>query len=645
MHYYEVAPNQIFRLDSNYLTYSSPVTIKVGSIVRIEIGNKKSLGVITRQVEKPSYKTKSIIETFEEAKIPTESIELAKWMSSYYITPLPTVLQLFFPRSIFKKTRLAHESPAIITRKRTNILFNKDQKLVISQLSKNTSGTFLLNGVTGSGKTEIYIDTAKKTINQGKSVIILVPEIALTPQLISEFSNHFSNLITTHSGMTDSYRRSVWKQAANSQSPAVVIGPRSALFLPVNNLGLIVIDEAHEPSYKQESSPKYLTLRVATILGRLHKAKVIFGSATPNVIDTYIAEQTNKILYLKTPAVKNSSPINTILVDMKDRKNFSKHRFLSNQLLEQIDSTLKNHRQILLFHNRRGSASQTICHDCGWVPTCPNCHIPLSLHSDKHILLCHICNYTDHVPTMCPVCNGVNIIHKGIGTKLIESEISKIFPKSRIFRLDSDNTAQKSMNEVYGKLYNGEIDILIGTQSIAKGLDLPKLETVGVIQADAGLIIPDYTTTERTYQLIAQVVGRVGRNNNPANVILQTYQPSHPSIVYGLKQDYSNFYHATIKDRQKNLFPPFTHLLQLTCQYKTENAAIKNSTLLFNKLKDTLPNGVKILRPTPRFYERTNGDYKWHIVLKSPKRDLLTKAIKYIPKNNWQFEIDPTSLL
>jgi primosomal protein N' (replication factor Y) (superfamily II helicase) len=646
MHYYEVAPNRIIRTDSEFFTYSSNEELFVGQIVLIEVGKKQVIGVVLCKTPKPPYPTKSVISIIEQIPLPRQLIDLSLWLSKYYATPLATVLQTILPRGVQKNRRQISKQTAIADRVRTNIVFNKEQLNSLKTLSKFDSGTFLLQGITGSGKTEVYIEIARQSIASGKSAIILVPEIALTSQLISEFSLHFNNLLITHSHLTESKRHQVWSEALRSKGPRVVIGPRSALFTPLNNIGTIIIDEAHEPSYKQEQAPRYSALRVATVLGRYHKAKVILGSATPSIVDRFLAEQSNRpILTLTKIARAGSVPPIITLVDMTKRNNFTSHRFLSKQLLEQIEKTLKLGKQILIFHNRRGSTSTTLCEDCGWAAECPKCFLPLTLHADNHRLRCHICGYQTEVPTFCPVCKGTNIIHKGMGTKLIESELRKLFPSANIARFDADNKDEEAINARYQDLYSGLIDIAIGTQVVAKGLDLPHLRTVGVIQADTGLALPDFNTNERTFQLLAQVIGRVGRNEHQTQVVVQTYQPTHPSIVSGLKQDYESFYQHTLLERKRALFPPFTYLLKLTCVYKTEAAAIKNAQKLAIELKTKINKAVQILGPTPAFYERQYGTYRWQLVLKSPRREYLIDALKLIPPKFWQFELDPTSLL
>ncbi len=646
MHYYEVAPNQIIRLGSDVFTYASKQSLPIGQIVIIEVGKKQLIGVVIREANQPDYKTKEILSVVIDHPLPKPLIGLAEWLAGYYATPLALVLQTLLPRGLTKTRRPLQNSKVATERIRTNILFNTEQKQAIQSVIESPPATFLLQGITGSGKTEVYKEIARQTIDQGKSVIVLVPEIALTSQLVSEFSNDFDNIMLVHSTISESRRHAIWKEALESTEPRIVIGARSALFTPLPQIGAILVDEAHEPSYKQEQAPRYSALRAATILGRLHGAKVVFGSATPNITDRYLAEQSNRpILRLSKPARDNTAASVLTLVDMTNRANFNGHRFLSKQLINQLEITLSEGKQALIFHNRRGSASTTLCENCGWTAMCPRCFIPLTLHTDQHILRCHICDFKQAVPTSCPECHHVDIIHKGFGTKLIESELKKLFPKANISRFDADNNMADTVDARYDELYKGEIDIAIGTQVVAKGLDLPHLRTVGVIQADSGLALPDFSAGERTFQLLAQVIGRVGRNEHATQVIVQTYQPSHPSIAFGITQDYESFYSYTLKNRKKSLFPPFTYLLKLTCSYKSETAAIRASQELARELKLKLNKDVTILGPTPAFYERQRDNYRWQLTIKSPKREHLVRALPYIPKTHWQSELDPTSLL
>jgi primosomal protein N' (replication factor Y) len=646
MHYYEVAPNQIIRATSASFTYASESPLLIGTLVVIEVGKKSLAGVILRVVAKPTYDTKLISSVIEERPIPKELVRLAQWLSSYYATHLATVLQTILPRGVQKTRRDRKKVERETLRDRTNIVFTKDQTAAINTVESMTPGTALLHGITGSGKTHVYIELTRQALAQGQSVILLVPEIALTSQLVDEFSHYFDNTILTHSRQTEAERHAAWRESLYSDTPRVVIGPRSALFLPLANIGLIIIDEAHEPSFKQEQSPRYSALRAASVLASFHDAKLILGSATPSVADYYLAGKSNRPIITMNSLARDGAIAPTVeLIDMTKRANFKQHRFLSDKLLAQLSETFASGNQALVFHNRRGSASTTLCENCGWSAMCTRCFIPLTLHADKHHLRCHVCGIIENVPTSCPECGGADIIHKGIGTKLIESELHKFFPDKIIARFDGDSESGESIEEKYKELYNGEIDLIIGTQVIAKGLDLPKLRSVGVIQADSGLSLPDYGSSERTFQLLAQVIGRVGRSHHPTTVIVQSYQPTHPAVTDGLAQDYAHFYETTLAERQRSYFPPFTYLLKLTCIYKSEAAAIKNAQKLAKELRDKAIPDIQILGPTPAFYERQRDTYRWQLTIKSPKRTALVEILPLVPATHWQYELDPISLL
>lgn len=646
MNYYQVVPLKIVRSDSAVLTYESEQKFDIGSIVKVPVGKSNAVGIIIKQVKQPKFPTRPIIEKIESGTMPTSLIDLANWLSQFYATHPVQVWQSLLPRGLGKKRRKSLEAPSHPSRKRTTIVLNEQQNLATSQILRSPSGTHLLHGITGSGKTQIYIEIAKQTVASGRSVIILVPEIALTSQLIADFRPHFSELHITHSTMTESARHQIWQQLISATTPQVVIGPRSALFSPVPKLGLIVIDECHEPSFKQEQSPKYSALRASAKLAQLANARLILGSATPSVTDYYLALQSDRsVIRLDQPARTNTIKPTVQLVDMTKKLNFSRHSFFSNDMIDAIKTTLQHKHQVLLFHNRRGTAPTTLCESCGWSALCERCFVPLTLHADSFALRCHICNNNAKVPTSCPECHQANIIHKGIGTKLIDQEVSKLFPHAVIARYDGDSQADATLDKQYQALYDGEIDIIIGTQVVAKGLDLPKLRMVGVIQADAGLALPDYIASERTFQLLAQVTGRVGRNEHPSRVVVQSYQPTHPAVQYGITSDYSSFYDMTINERKRANFPPFTHLAKLVCSYKTEAIAIKNSQGLAKKLRHTSPSRVELLGPTPAFYERVRDHYRWQIIVKSPVRSDLIDILKLVPPTHWQYELDPGSLL
>lgn len=646
MNYYEVAPLRAIRGTQQTYTYSSREPLVRGQLVTIPLGTRTYPGVVIRPSEKPVYDTKPIDSVASTPPLPAALTDTVLWISEYYATHLAIVLQTVLPRGVLKRRRTPQsDAPAVPLRDRTNFLFNTHQVAALEALKKTTEGTVLLHGVTGSGKTAVYIEHIRRTLASGRSAIVLVPEIALTSQLVAEFSAHFEDIIVTHSHQTEAERYRAWLTALVAERPTVVIGPRSALFMPLGDIGCIVIDEAHEPSYKQEQAPRYSALRVATILARHHHAVVIQGSATPLVGEYYLAEQQHRpIIELPIKARATAKDPHVNVIDLTKRGSFTKHRFFSDALLTAIERTLANNQQVLIFHNRRGSAVSTLCETCGWMAMCPRCIVPLTLHSDMHRLQCHICGWHARVPTSCPQCRGTDIIHKGVGTKLIESELQKLFPRYRIARYDRDTAHDATLEKQYQQLYDGTIQIIIGTQVVAKGLDLPLLRTVGVVQADAGLSLPDFSAPERTFQLLAQVVGRVGRSSHTTDIIVQTYQPDAEAIRFGIAQDYRAFYEAALATRKQALFPPFTYLLKLTCTYKTEAAAIRNARQLATQLSTTYPD-IQICGPTPAFYERQRDHFRWQLTVKSPSRARLVEICKNLPSAYWQFDLDPYSLL
>lgn len=646
MYYYEVAPNRIIRSESAVFTYVSEQTLPSGQLVLVEVGKKVLIGVVIREVGKPAYMTKPVVSVLDMHPLPEPLVQLASWMSAYYATHLATVLQTILPRGVQKSRRARAAPMREQIRSRTSFVLTSEQQTALQVVEEMTPGSALLHGVTGSGKTRIYIELAKRALARGKSVIILVPEIALTSQLLDEFNTVFTDVIVTHSRQTEAERHLAWQDALSATAPRIAIGPRSTLFLPLAKLDLIVIDEAHEPSFKQEQSPRYSALRAASVLASGHDAKLILGSATPSIADYYLAGKSHRpVIRLTQPAQPSAVKPTISLVDMTKLSNFKRHRFLSNTLLTQLQQVIDEGHQALLFHNRRGSAPTTLCENCGWAAICERCFVPFTLHADKHHLRCHVCGVTTRIPTSCPECRATDIIHKGIGTKLIETELRKLFPHQRIARFDGDNEAGQSVEARYKELYDGDLDIIIGTQVIAKGFDLPKLRMVGVVQADAGLSLPDYSANERTFQLLAQVIGRVGRSRHPTSVVVQSYQPSHPAVALGLAQDYEHFYESALQERRQAHFPPFCHLLKLTCVYKTEKAAVSGAQKLASVLRVHAGSEIDILGPTPAFYERQHDTYRWQLIVKSPKRASLVNLLQHVPPAHWQAELDPLSLL
>lgn len=647
MYYIEVAPTVLVRQDATSFTYAYDSPLSIGTIVTVSVGKKIVTGVVIENVPKPTFACKAISTVVEDTPLPKPLISTAQWIAAYYQVHLSTVLSTLLPSGVTKKRRTKpkttdHKS----VRANQHRTPTKSQQAVINAIINENYTTQILFGVTGSGKTLVYIECIKKLFKKGLSSIVLVPEISLTSQIVDEFKQVFGDdVLVSHSKQPEARRHLVWQQALRATRPKVVIGPRSALFLPLQHIGLIVLDEFHEPSYKQEQQPRYSSLRVATMLARAHGAKALFGSATPTVSEYYLSEKANTpILRLPTTAKKSIKPTISV-VDMTKRTLFTKHRFFSDDALKAMDKALANNKQVLLFHNRRGTTSTTLCSSCGWSALDPDTDLPLTLHADTHLLISHVTGYTMTVPTSCPLCGSVDIIHKGIGTKLIESELKKYYRNKKIVRFDGDSERGSTVEERYDELYRGDIDIIIGTQVIAKGIDLPNLTTVCIVQADAGLALPDYTASERTFQLLTQAIGRVGRDDQPTTIVVQTYQPNHPAIIHGIAQDFEGFYATALAERKKGYFPPFAYLARFTCTYKTEAVAIKNSRALLKDLCKNAHSDVRFFGPAPAFYEKQHGTYRWNIIAKSPTRLHLAALAQHLPPRHWQFELDPISLL
>ena len=669
--YYEVIPTTTFKksplFSDGLLTYSFDQNIAPGTIVSIPLGKKTALGIIYRKTTAPTdqnFVIKSINKIVHPIPLPNHLLKSLAWLSSYYLNPVAKTANLFLPLGIEKNRRKKSSastfipqfsnpiqdiaSPIAATTTHYQIPLNPAQKQALTELRKIKTHTKLLHGITGSGKTNIYLELASQVFSSNQSVILLVPEISLTPQLVGRFQEHFGNqVISLHSKLTEAERHLIWQRIheANQSTPFIVIGPRSALFSPLKNLGLIIIDEAHEPSFYQDTSPRYHALRLASFMAQTLKIDCLLGTATPRVEDYFLAQKNHAYVALSEKAKTITSQTKISLIDLKDRALFTRNRYFSDALLQDIENNLKQHRQTLLFHNRRGSTPLTICEHCGYQVLCPNCLLPLTLHGDSYQLICHTCGHHEPVPSTCPVCHHGSLIHKGFGTKLLESELKKLFKSARIARFDADNTTADSLTQNFEAVKNGDIDIIIGTQTIAKGLDLPLLNTVGIVQADANLNLPDYAAEERTFQLITQVIGRVGRGHTDINhVFLQTFQPEHPVILAAKSLDYAKFADYLLKKRQLSHLPPFFYLLRISIVKKTEDLAIKKIMSLHRTLKK-FPD-VYLSAPTPSFHEYTPSGYSWQIIVKAKKRDSLTHLIESIDQYpEIRFAIDPPSLI
>lgn len=645
MYYYAVLVRSSRYHGKEALTYASTARLARGSIVRVELQKEVVAGVVAEITGKPRFQTKPIAEVLDLPPLPGHLLKLAAWLPEYYPAPLGIIAQQLLPAN-FSAKQLATPAPRDFPKADLNGLppLTTEQKVALSAMKERD--TYLLYGTTGSGKTRLYIEMAARTISGGSSAIILTPEISLTTQLAGSFRQVFgSRVIVMHSQQAPGERQKAWLDSLRAAEPVIIIGPRSVLFSPVRKPGLIVLDESHEAAYKQEQSPQYETGRVAAYMAQSSRAILILGSATPSINDYYLAEQKNKpILKLTSLARKQEHGASTItVVDRKDHSLFSRSPFLSLEMIKAVETALAAKQQSLLYLNRRGTARLVLCENCGWQATCPHCDVPLTYHGDHHELRCHSCNYHAKAPAGCPSCGHPNVLFKTAGTKAIADEVQRLFPGARVARFDTDNARAERFEKQYEAVSRGDVDILVGTQLLAKGLDLPRLSTLGILLADTSLYMPDFSAEERTFQLISQVLGRVGRGHVAGRAVIQTYHPDHPVLKAALKGNYESFYKAELASREQFLFPPFCYLLKLTVRRASINSARSAANTLREEIEATGAK-VRIEGPAPSFYERFQNKYQWQLVIKSRQRSELLKIIGKLP-SGWSYDIDPTDLL
>jgi len=649
MFYYEV-----LLADSKYragapLTYSSEQPLALMSVVTVPLRARLATGFIVSETGRPGFAVKPVKSLLSDKPLPHYCLDLAQWISEYYASSLGEALRQYAPskpavRQI-KTASLAALDDVGVVQLEIRAPLTDEQKRALKEIKAKPSTTVLLHGETGSGKTRVYLELARETLAAGKSVIMLTPEISLTTQLAAAAKTYLDKQpLVIHSGLTAAKRKQIWLKILESDEPQVIVGPRSALFAPLPSLGLIVVDEAHEPAYKQEQSPRYSALRVASQLGALTGAKVVYGTATPLVGDYYLADERSAIVRMTQQALGgHPEDVKIEIIDLKDRSNFGSNYYLSKRLINDVNSNLSANKQVMLYLNRRGSARVILCTNCGWQDLCPNCDVSLVYHADEHLARCHICGFAHVPPAACPNCGNPDIVYKSIGTKALADQVEKLFPDRVVKRFDSDNIAGENLNEVYGDLLSGKVDILVGTQLLAKGLDLPRRGLVGIISAESSLTLPDYTAEERTFQLLYQVIGRVGRGHAKGEVVVQTYDPNSIVIRSAVKRDYAKFYEHSLLERQAFRFPPFSYLMKLVIRRATTKGAQAASERLRDELIGAgLP--VEIIGPTPAFYARRGKNYYYQLVAKSKDRDHLLELTKLVPAD-WQIDLDPADLL
>ena len=546
--------------------------------------------------------------------------------------------------------------------------FTDEQKqayLKVSQaMEENRFEEFLLYGITGSGKTEVYLQLIEKALNEGKSSICLVPEISLTPQMLDRFIGRFGKekIAVLHSKLSIGERHDEWERIKKDEAK-IVIGARSAIFAPFNSLGVVIVDEFHESSYKSDKNPKFSTLEVGRYLVNKRDITLVLGSATPSIEEYYRAKSGEyELIELKKRA--NNKPLPKIeVVDMKEELKYGNRSFLSNRLKLQIEEEIKNNNQVILFLNRRGYSSFVSCRECGYVFKCKHCDISLTYHKKQNIGKCHYCGYEEVIPQKCPECESKYVKAFGLGTEKIEEEIKQIFEGVRVLRLDKDTTSQKhELENILNKFQNREADILIGTQMISKGLDFNHVTLVGILSADMMLNFPDFKSFENTFQLVTQVSGRAGRSEKEGKVILQTYDSQSSVIKRIVDYDFEGFYEDEIKIRKLFNYTPFNNMLSVVISGKNELMVKKNITTLYNNIVYLLKErGIQdfefILGPNPCSISKINSNYRWQILFKDDNIEinLLKGIIKYIcitkrdvvfdKEVNISIDINPNSIL
>ncbi|MBI3804852.1 MAG: primosomal protein N' [Nitrospirae bacterium] len=514
---------------------------------------------------------------------------------------------------------------------------------IVSTLEEKKFAPFLLHGITGSGKTEVYLRAIEKAVSLGRGAILLVPEIGLTAQLVARFHSRFGEAVALfHSGLSPGERYDEWSRVREGKAQ-IAIGVRSAIFAPFEEVGIIIVDEEHDASYKQEDGVHYHARDMALVRAKQSNAVVVLGSATPS-FESFHNSQTGKYRYLHLPGRIDARPLPTVkIIDLRKKEEWVRP-FLTRPLISEIGKRLDNREQAMIFINRRGFSPALLCGDCGYLPYCIRCSVSLTYHKKTTRLVCHYCGFQMVPPAECPECQGVRLIHLGIGTEQVEEELRKLFPAARIARLDRDTTQKKEAHhKILAAMAQREIDLLVGTQMIAKGHDFPQVTLVGVLCADLSLHFPDFRAAERTFQLLAQVSGRAGRGERPGEVMIQTFQPQHDAIAAAAAHDYSGFYEREIAFRKEMGYPPFYRLTLLLLSHVEEARVADRAAALGDLISQVLPppkkgdaeREVSLLGPAPAPLARLRGEYRYQILLKGKEQRKIAAILKE-SLNRWK---------
>lgn len=515
------------------------------------------------------------------------------------------------------------------------VTLNDEQQTALNQINKaidqHKAETFLLEGITGSGKTEVYLHAIGKALAQGRNALMLVPEISLTPQMVKQVKARFGDKVAVlHSALSEGEKYDEWRRIRRGEIQ-VVVGARSAVFVPLDNIGLIVIDEEHESSYKQETNPRYNAKNVAIWRSKYHHCPLVLGSATPSLGSRARAQKDVYHLLRLTKRANHKKLPKVNLIDLK-HVQFAGGQFdLSVELVDAIKKRLEKKEQVILMLNRRGFANFMLCRECGFVLKCPNCDVSLNLHKDTNSMQCHYCGHTEPIPTRCPNCQSSKIRFLGTGTQKVQEELDELLPGARILRMDVDTTRRKgSYKRILDSFGNHEADILLGTQMIAKGLDFPNVTLVGVINADTGLWLSDYNASEKTFELLTQVAGRAGRADKEGKVLIQTYNPEHYAIQLAQTQDYERFYSYEMHMRHVGNYPPYFYTVLISVAAKKEQNAAREAFKIKRYLLQHLNNQVIILGPSPSAISRVKNQYYYQILVKYKKEPNLNKLLHHV---------------
>jgi primosomal protein N' (replication factor Y) len=665
MSYAEVVPETRSMLPRDAYTYEIPgdldERVLLGARVEVPFGKRSILGyVVDRSAVAEHSGVRAIASVLDEPPLLLQPhLVLARWIADRYCAPLGEVIRAMVPvgvrrarpggrrrgpRSVSRALDAAR-GPQTASRP---LELTAEQRVavapIIEAISAGRHRRVLLHGVTGSGKTEVYLAAIDAALALNRRAIVLVPEIALTPQAVERFAARFPGRVAVlHSGLSDAERAKEWLQIRAGDFD-VVVGSRSAIFAPVESLGIVVVDEEDASAYKQDRMPRYHAVDVALMLGEICAAPVVLGSATPRV-ETFYRAHTGDLELASLPRRVSGRELPPIeVVDLREELRAGNLGPLSTALERALEGCHQAGGQSILFLNRRGMSTIVLCRSCGYVLTCTNCSVALVHHRDRDRCDCHYCGLSLPLPSVCPVCASRAIRGLGMGTERLEHEVRERFPRLRLLRMDRDTTQSRdAYYEIYDRFRNRDADCLIGTQMIAKGWDLGNVRVVGIVNADTALHFPDYRSGETTFSLLTQVAGRAGRGDEPAHVVLQTYSPEHYAVRHATSHDYLGFAHDEIRLRRALRFPPYVRLVVCTYTHRSDMEAEAEARRRAQDLSDTLAagDGLDVLGPTPAFLHRLRGQYRWQITVRG---QAIERAFPQLPKGRgWSIDVDPAA--